>query len=54
MRTVLIIAFFSQYATPKQRNSKKMTACNTVISTNELEVRYGNTVALTDVNLEVP
>ena len=31
-----------------------MTICDTAISTNELEVRYGTTVALTDVNLQVP
>tara|TARA_Y100000768_G_scaffold387107_1_gene377294 strand:+ start:579 stop:1367 length:789 start_codon:yes stop_codon:yes gene_type:complete len=31
-----------------------MTICDNAISTNELEVRYGTTVAVTDVNLQVP
>ena len=31
-----------------------MTECATSIVTDELEVRYGNTIAVTDVNLEVP
>ena len=31
-----------------------MTTCTTSIATTELEVRYGKTVAITDVNLEVP
>lgn len=32
----------------------KMTECATSIVTDELEVRYGNTIAVTAVNLEVP
>lgn len=31
-----------------------MTTCTTSIATTGLEVRYGKTVAITDVNLEVP
>ena len=31
-----------------------MTACTTSIATKELEVRYGKTVAVTDVNLDIP
>ena len=31
-----------------------MTICDNAISTNELEVRYGNNIAVTDVNLQVP
>ena len=31
-----------------------MTTCTTSIATKELEVRYGKTVAVTDVNLDIP
>ena len=31
-----------------------MTTCTTSIATTQLEVRYGNNVALTNVNLAVP
>ncbi len=38
----------------KTEKKSKMTECATSIVTDELEVRYGNTIAVTDVNLEVP
>ena len=50
---ILIIASLVQYDTPKTIFSI-MTTCTTSIVTDELEVRYGKTVAVTAVNLEVP
>ncbi len=39
---------------PQQRYFQNMTTCPTSIITDELEVRYGKTIAVTAVNLEVP
>ena len=50
---ILIITSLMQYDTPKTIFSI-MTTCATSIVTDELEVRYGKTVAVTAVNLEVP
>ena len=38
----------------RKKKKTKMTECATSIVTEELEVRYGSTVAVTAVNLEIP